>query len=144
MGKIIAFGPMNSGKTVCLVGMYQTMGNNVENFSLIAKNEGLDFCKFLWDKMVEEGTPPYPTMKPEVHNFQLVHEFRLVCDIEWIEYGVDILPSELQRFTNDVAETDCLLLFVDGEIFHILDAQNVDAIAAQTIAEIPVGMRKLR
>lgn len=125
MSKVTVIGFTNSGKTTYLVGMYQAMGNITANFSLIAKDDGSDLqLDKLWEKMLEDGTPPDPTNRPEVFNFHLAHCFNPVCDFQWRDYPGELLSPGAQgedrrQLINDIKESDCLLFIVNGDFLVV-------------------------
>lgn len=125
MSKVTVIGFTNSGKTTYLVGMYQTMGNVIKNFSLIARDDGSDLeLDTMWEKMLKDGTPPLPTNRLETFNFHLSHCFNPVCDFSWHDYPGDFLKADpqnedRQQLMNDLIDSDCLLFIVNGELLTV-------------------------
>lgn len=125
MSKVTVIGFTGSGKTTYLVGMYQAMGNVIENFSLMGKDNATDlWLDTLWENMIETGTPPHPTNKLEVFNFHLAHCFNPVCDFYWRDYpgdflAVDANSPERQQLMDDIKESDCLFFIVEGKLLTV-------------------------
>ena len=125
MRKITVIGFTGSGKTTYLVGMYMVMGNVINNFSLIAKDAGVDlYLDNLGTQMFQDGTPPQPTNKLEVYDFHLAHCFQPVCDFSWRDYPGGFLADgsttpQSQQLIEDIKESDCLLFIVDGEALTV-------------------------
>lgn len=119
--KITVLGIKESGKTTYLAGMYICMSAGVKNFSLVAKDPNQDmYLEKLWEK-ISNGEKPYPTDKSEQYHFHIAHNYKPVMDFDWKDYPGGILaePSapECQNLIQDVKDSDCLLLILDGRLF---------------------------
>lgn len=128
--KITVLGVKESGKTTYLAGMYICMSLGVKHFSLLAKDPNQDmYLETLWEK-ISNGEKPYPTDKPEEYEFHIAHNYKPVMDFDWKDYPGGILaePSapECQNLIQDVKDSDCLLLILDGRLFVTAYAENVN------------------
>ena len=138
--KITVLGVKESGKTTYLAGMYICMSAGVKNFSLVAKDPNQDmYLEKLWEK-ISNGEKPYPTDKPEQYQFHIAHNYKPVMDFDWKDYPGGILaePSapECQNLIQDVKDSDCLLLILDGRLFVSTRAQNRDEYKNEILKKI--------
>ena len=127
--KITVIGFTGAGKTTYLVGMYIGMSSIIKNFTLNATDNNVDNeLEVLWDKICG-GTAPAPSSRLDPYEFHLAHNFKPVCDFEWLDYPGAFLAGpnspERQRLQEDIKKSDCLLLIVDGEKLSISDAADV-------------------
>lgn len=138
--KITVLGVKESGKTTYLAGMYICMSAGVKNFSLVAKDPNQDmYLEKLWEK-ISNGEKPYPTDKPEQYQFHIAHNYKPVMDFDWKDYPGGILAEtsapECQNLIQDVKDSDCLLLILDGRLFVSTRAQNCDEYKNEIIKKI--------
>lgn len=121
--KVTVIGFTGSGKTTYLTGMYICMSMGVKHFSLLAKDRDMDlYLENLWDMMCH-GQKPDPSSRVEKYDFHIAHNLTPVCDFQWLDYPGGILadPSHeyREKLEEDIKDSDCLLLILDGEKFAV-------------------------
>ncbi|SFR92142.1 hypothetical protein [Anaeromicropila populeti] len=144
---VTVIGFKNSGKTTYLAGMYTIMSAGRKNFSLVTKDPDLDlFLENLWDGICS-GNFPLPSDKDEIFSFHLAHNYKPVCDFDWLDYPGGILadpnhPSR-EKLNTSIREAACLILVLDGDLFAIDATSEADYEAKLTQKlEFDSGLRK--
>lgn len=144
---VTVIGFKNSGKTTYLAGMYAMMSAGRKNFSLVTKDPDLDlFLENLWDGICS-GNLPLPSDKDEKFSFHIAHNYKPVCDFDWLDYPGGILadpnhPSR-EKLNTSIREADCLVLVLDGDLFVIDATSEADYEAKLTKKlEFDSGLRK--
>ena len=123
---VTVIGFKDSGKTTYLAGMYMMMSAGRKNFSLVAKDPDMDLIlDRLWSGICE-GRFPLPSDNDEKFTFHIAHNYKPVCDFDWLDYpgGILVEPSHPARasLNESIANADCLVLVLDGKLFQIDDA----------------------
>ena len=124
MDKITVIGFKNSGKTCYLAGMYDIMSNGIKNFSLVEKNADQDwYLQGLWENISDGANRswPVPSDEKRTYSFSLCHSFDKVMEFEWLDYPgaalVDPGYGLVDEISNQLSESACLLVLVNGESF---------------------------
>ena len=128
--KVTVIGFTGAGKTTYLTGMYICMSTGIKDFTLVAKDDDVDlYLEELWNKIIKREKPD-PTDRLETYKFHISHNFKPVCDFAWIDYPGGLLADPLsdhrQQLENDIEESDCLLLMVDGGLLSGIMARDPD------------------
>ena len=145
--KVTVIGVKESGKTTYLTGMYICMSMGVKHFSLFAKDPSQDmYLEKLWD-MINNGDKPDPSDKTEKYKFHIAHNYKPVMDFDWMDYPGGILAQpntpECQTLIQDVKNSDCILLILNGELFANIQAQDVEEYKECVLKKLklpPVGI----
>lgn len=121
--KVTVIGFTKSGKTTYLAGMYTMMSAGRKNFSLIATDPNLDlFLDNIWGGICK-GNFPLPSDNIETFTFHIAHNYKPVCEFNWLDYPGGILADPNSPFrpelNKNISDADCLMLVLDGEIFDI-------------------------
>lgn len=126
MSKITIVGVSGSGKTCYMIGMFTKMMQGFNGFSLTPDR---DFPKFLrWSKRLADKSlsfqERFPALSDQVENysFSLKYNFKEIDKIDWIDYPGGILSldetnSDNIKFFENLKDTDCLFLCIDGAAF---------------------------
>ena len=124
MEKVTVIGFKNSGKTCYLAGMYDTMSMGVKSFSLVEKDSDQDwYLQNLWEKISygSSRTWPVPNDDKRTYSFSLCHSFDRIMEFEWLDYPggalVDPGYNLIDEIKNQLSESACLLVLVNGESF---------------------------
>lgn len=124
MDKVTVIGFKNSGKTCYLAGMYDIMSTGIKNFSLVEKNPDQDwYLQGLWENISDGANRswPVPSDEKRTYSFSLCHSFDKVMEFEWLDYPgaalVDPGYGLVDEITDQLSESACLLVLVNGESF---------------------------
>lgn len=124
MDKVTVIGFKASGKTCYLAGMYDIMSNGIESFSLVEKNSDQDwYLQGLWEQISDGANRswPVPNDDKRVYSFSLCHSFDKIIEFEWLDYPgaalVDPGYGLIDEIKNQLSESACLLVLVNGESF---------------------------
>lgn len=124
MDKVTVIGFKASGKTCYLAGMYDIMSTGIKNFSLVEKNPDQDwYLQGLWEQISDGANRswPVPNDDKRVYSFSLCHSFDKIIEFEWLDYPgaalVDPGYGLIDEIKNQLSESACLLVLVNGESF---------------------------
>lgn len=126
-------GYTGSGKTTYLLGMYIYMsGTGCKHYTIGAKDPNQDRrLEDMWEQLYE-GKFPEANFNSEEYSFHIAHNYKPVCDFNWLDYPGGILSQPDHRdwaaFKDSISKSDCLLLVLDGAKFAI-DASDEDEYA---------------
>lgn len=145
--KVTIIGYTGSGKTTYLIGMYMCMsGAGCKNYTIGAVDPNQDIrLEEMWEKLAD-GTFPEASYNSEKFSFHIAHNYKPVCNFDWLDYPGGILSQpghdDWNAFKNSVRSSDCLLLVLDGEKFNI-DAEDESEYAEKLAKKIKYdkGMR---
>lgn len=126
MDKVTVIGFKASGKTCYLAGMYDTMSYGIKNFSLIESDSDQDYyLQTLWEN-ISDGNKrnwPVPNDEKRSYSFVLCHSFDKIIEFEWLDYpgGALVDPGYglIDEIKNQLAQSSCLLLLVNGQSFAV-------------------------
>lgn len=122
--KVTIVGYTGSGKTTYLIGMYMCMsGAGCKHYTIGAVNPNQDILlEQMWDKLCD-GTFPEASYNSEKYSFHIAHNYKPVCNFDWLDYPGGILSQpnhkDWKSFKESIRSSDCLLLVLDGEKFDI-------------------------
>ncbi len=126
--KITIIGYTGSGKTTYLIGMYMCMsGAGCKNYTIGTRDPNQDVnLEKLWERLCD-GKFPDASYNSEKYTFHIAHNYKPVCDFDWLDYPGGILSEpdhkDSAALKKSISSSDCLLLVLDGEKFKI-DAQD--------------------
>ncbi len=121
--KLTMLGTTGSGKTVFLLGMYNTLSLGVQGYFLYTEDpdDGLDLGD-AWDQLIEEGKLPPPTAEDQNkrHQFVFNHGFDTLVTVEWLDYrggamtGRASSAADVTELREQLAASDSIYLVFDG------------------------------
>jgi hypothetical protein len=99
------------------------MSFGIKNFTLVSTDNNADlFLDTLWSN-IQHGKLPLPNDDIEKYSFHLAHDYKPVCDFEWMDYPGGILADPNHKFRpqldSSISSADCILLILDGKLFKI-------------------------
>lgn len=141
--KVTVIGYTGSGKTTYLIGMYQCMsGAGCKHYTLgvIDPNQDL-LLDQMWENLCD-GKYPDASFNSEKFSFHIAHDYKPVCDFDWLDYPGGVLGDPKNPDYNPLQESirssDCLLLVLDGDIFAI-DAADEESYASKLAKKLQYG-----
>ena len=121
--KLTMLGGTNSGKTMFMLGMYNTLAVGMHGYFMFTEDPDQDLdLREEWDALLSDGTLPAATVMQASRQFGFVfnHGFTPLVSIDWMDYrggAVDArkdeadVPVLLQR----LADSDSIYLVLDGQ-----------------------------
>lgn len=122
--RVTIIGYTGSGKTTYLTGMYMCMsGAGCKNYTIGAVDSKQDLrLEQMWDKLTDGGFPA-ASSDSEKYSFHISHNYKPVCDFDWLDYPGGVLSQpdhqDWGKLRESIHVSDCLLLVLDGKAFDI-------------------------
>src|SRR5271157_1839611 len=121
--KLTMLGTTGSGKTMFLLGMYDTLSTGLHGYFLFTEDpdQGVDLNE-AWEKLTEGGElPPATAVNQSKHyRFAFNHGFTPLVTIEWMDYrGGAITAStssnaDVSELQKQLQESDSIYIVLDG------------------------------
>lgn len=123
-----ALGLSGSGKTCFMAGMYYKMTGGVSGYTLKADDDDAVKLTAYYEQMANanSGSDRFPggTNQSTDYSFELQYGYKTLEKFRWVDYAGGTLESknsrdaeEYQQLKNDIAKSEVLYIFVDGETF---------------------------
>lgn len=122
--RVTIIGYTGSGKTTYLTGMYMCMsGVGCKNYTIDAIDSNQDLrLEQMWDKLTD-GKFPDASNNSEKYSFHISHNYKPVCDFDWLDYPGGVLNQpehqDCEELNESIQVSDCLLLVLGGDAFNI-------------------------
>ena len=126
--KFTILGESLSGKTCCLLGMYNKMNEGINGYTIVAQDDDLDaelFEKFekLDDESRGSGRFPVATDSVQKYLFNLNYAHKPIMPFEWIDYPGGLLreknnadPEQYKEISSNIQDSSTLFICVDGAL----------------------------
>lgn len=118
--KVLMIGHSGAGKTSFMTGMYNRLGEERSGYGMHTTNEEQHMqLKRIADRL-SRGQYPEGTDVQSSYLFNFTQNGKPIMPIEWIDYRGGALTStdkddtELDLLTNQIADSDALIIFLDG------------------------------
>lgn len=118
--KVLMIGHSGAGKTSFMAGMYKRLGEERSGYGMHTTNEEQHMqLKRLADRL-SRGIYPEGTDVQSSYLFNFTRNGKPIMPIEWVDYRGGALTSiekdneELKVLTNQIADSDALIIFLDG------------------------------
>lgn len=129
---ITAIGASGSGKTCFLLGMNYVMSAGVKGYTLTtADDEVAAELRKKWDKINEgQAFPHFPPGTDQMVDitFNLEYTYQKIRSFRWMDYKGGLVDEfepenqeEYEALVNRVKISECLFIFVDGDVLCTLD-----------------------
>ena len=118
--KVLMIGHSGAGKTSFMAGMYKRLGEERSGYGMHTTDEEQHMqLKRLADRL-SRGQYPEGTDVQSSYLFNFTRNGKSIMPIEWIDYRGGALTStdkddkELKVLTDQIADSDALIIFLDG------------------------------